>query len=195
MTRKLRVLGRRHKKDLKIVEGVSSFVSFPRIEGKTSLLLLPLVLMLAISIPNSLTYQILAQGPTQNDKQSFANSFESVVNETRLLDHDYHVQVGKWQRGEHSNETMASITDTYLPRYQELVNKTKDLQTPTEYENATNLYAKSIESELNSYIHFRNYLLTGNTTESESSDQSLDDASRYETESFRAFYSVPGTSN
>ena len=52
--------------------------------------------------------------------QSFANSFESVVNETRLLSLDYDAQVQKWQRGEHSNETMASITDTYLPRYQEL---------------------------------------------------------------------------
>jgi hypothetical protein len=173
----------------------TSFRSALRIEKMTVFLVLPLVFMLTISIPNSLTYQILGQSSTQSDAQSFANSFESVVDETRLLDHDYHVQIGKWQRGEHSNETMASITDTYLPRYQELINKTRDLQAPTEYENATNLYAKSIESELNSYIHFRNYLLTGNKTESESSDQSLDDASRYETESFRAFYSVPGTSN
>ena len=67
---------------------------------------------------------------------------------------------------------MASVTDTYLPRYQELINKTNDLQTPTGYENVTNLYAKSLESEMESNTQFRNYLLTGNTTESEASEQS-----------------------
>jgi predicted PurR-regulated permease PerM len=122
--------------------------------------------------------------------QSFANSFESVVNETRLLSLDYDAQVQKWQRGEHSNESMASITDTYLPRYQELINRTNDLQTPTGYENVTNLYAKSLESELKSNIQFRDYLLTGNKTESEASMQSLSDAFRYEIESFKAFKSA-----
>jgi predicted PurR-regulated permease PerM len=122
--------------------------------------------------------------------QSFANSFESVVNETRLLSLDYDAQVQKWQRGEHSNESMASITDTYLPRYQELINRTNELQTPTGYENVTNLYAKSLESELKSNIQFRDYLLTGNKTESEASMQSLSDAFRYEIESFKAFKSA-----
>ena len=78
----------------------------------------PLVFILAISIPNSPTYQILAQSSNQSNEQSFASSFQSIVNETRLLAHDYDIQVQKWQRGELSNETMASTTDTYLPRYQ-----------------------------------------------------------------------------
>ncbi|MGB7558673.1 MAG: hypothetical protein WBM37_09170, partial [Nitrososphaeraceae archaeon] len=122
-------------------------------------------------------------------------SFESVVNETRLLSLDYDAQVQKWQRGEHSNESMASITDTYLPRYQELINKTNELQTPTGYENVTNLYAKSLESELESNTQFRNYLLTGNTTENEASQQSLSDALRYEIESFKAFKSASNATN
>jgi hypothetical protein len=82
-----------------------------------------------------------------------------------------------------------------LPRYQELINKTRDLQTPTGYENVTNLYAKSLESELKSNTHFRNYLLTGNTTENGASQQSLSDALRYEIESFKAFKSESETNN
>ena len=96
---------------------ITSFITFPRIEVKTSLLLLPLVFILAISIPNSPTYQTLAQTPPQGNEQSFASSFQSIVNETVLLAHDYDAQVQKWQRGELSNETMVSTTDTYLPRY------------------------------------------------------------------------------
>ncbi|MFZ0568576.1 MAG: hypothetical protein WAM22_11280, partial [Nitrososphaeraceae archaeon] len=121
---------------------------------------MPFVFMLAIYVPSFTTYQTLAQSPPQSNEQSFANSFESVVNETRLLSLDYDAQVQKWQRGEHSNESMASITDTYLPKYQEQINKTNALQTPAGYENVTSLYAKSIESELKSNIQFRDYLLT-----------------------------------
>ena len=174
---------------------ITSFITFPRIEVKTSLLLLPLVFIIAISIPNSPTYQVLAQSSIQSNEQSFASSFQSIVNETRLLAHDYDIQVQKWQRGELSNETMASVTDTYLPRYQELINRTNDLQTPTGYENVTNLYAKSLESELESNTQFRNYLLTGNTTENEASQQSLSDAFRFEMESFKAFKSAPNATN
>jgi hypothetical protein len=174
---------------------ITSFIIFPRIEVKMSLLLLPLVFILAISISNSPTYQTLAQSSNQSNEQSFASSFQSIVNETGLLAHDYDAQVQKWQRGELSNETMASTTDAYLPRYQELITKTKDLQTPTNYENVTNLYAKSLESELQSNTHFRNYLLTGNKTESEASMQSLSDAFRYEMESFKTFKSASNATN
>jgi predicted PurR-regulated permease PerM len=151
-----------------------------------------IVTMVAIVVGVGAFYLV---SPLFISTQSFANSFESVVNETRLLSLDYDAQVQKWQRGEHSNESMASITDTYLPRYQELINRTNDLQTPTGYENVTNLYAKSLESELKSNIQFRDYLLTGNKTESEASMQSLSDAFRYEIESFKAFKSASNETN
>jgi hypothetical protein len=151
--------------------------------------------MLTISIPNFTTYQILAQSPTQSNEQSFASSFQGIVDEVRLLDQDYQDQVKKWQRGELSNETMASITDTYLPRFQEFFIRTNDLQAPAGYENVTSLYAKSLGSEIESYTHFKNYLLTGNTTENEASDQLLSDAFRYEMESFKAFKSASDANN
>ena len=53
----------------------------------------------------------------------------------------------------------------------------------------------SRESELKSNTHFRNYLLTGNTTENGASQQSLSDALRYEIESFKAFKSESETNN
>ena len=174
---------------------ITSFITFPRIEVKTFLLLLPLVFILAISIPSFTTYQTLAQSPPRGNEQSFASSFQSIVNETGLLAHDYDAQVQKWQRGELSNETLASTTDAYSPRYQELINRTNDLHAPAGYENVTSLYAKSLESELNSNNQFRDYLLTGNKTESEASMQSLSDAFRYEMESFKTFKSASNATN
>ena len=176
-------------------KGTTSFKSALRIEKRIAFLVLPLVFMLTISVPTFTTHQTLAQSPPQSNEQSFANSFESVVNDTRLLALDYDAQVQKWQKGEFSNETMASTTDTYLPKYQELINKTNALQTPAGYENVTSLYAKSIESELKSNIQFRDFLLTGNKTESEASMQSLSDAFKYEMESFKAFKSASNATN
>jgi hypothetical protein len=153
------------------------------------------MVMLVVSVTSFTTFQVLAQSPTQSNEQTFATSFQGIVDETGLLSHDYDVQVQKWQRGELSNETMASITDTYLPKYQVLINRTSDLQTPAGYENVTNLYAKSLESELKSNTQFRDYLLTGNKTESEASMQSLSNAFRYEMESFKAFNSASNVTN
>ena len=173
----------------------TTFKSALRIEKRTTFLVLPLVFMLTISVPSFTTHQTLAQSPPQSNEQSFANSFQGIVDEVRLLEQDYQAQIKKWQGGELSNETMASVTDTYLPKFQELVNKTNDLQAPAGYENVTNLYAKSIGSEIESYTHFRNYLLTGNTTENEASGQTLSDALRYELESFKAFKSASNATN
>lgn len=180
---------------LNVAVNITYFVSLFRVEARTAMLLLPFMVILAVSVANFATYQVLAQSPTQSDAQSFASSFQGIVDEVRLLEQDYQAQVKKWQGGELGNETMASVTDTYLPRYQELFNKTNDLQAPAGYENVTNLYAKSVGSEIESYTHFRNYLLTGNTTENEASGQKLSDALRYELESFKAFKSASDASN
>jgi hypothetical protein len=151
-----------------------------------------IVTMVAIVVGVGAFYLV---SPLFISTQSFASSVQGIVNETGLLAHDYDTQVQKWQRGELSNQTMASVTDTYLPKYQELINKTNALQTPAGYENVTSLYAKSIESELKSNIQFRDYLLTGNKTESEASMQSLSDAFKYEMESFKAFKSATNATN
>ena len=92
---------------------------------------------------------------------------------------------------------MASITDNYLPKYQNLINETMSLsfQAPSKYGKAIELYLKSLESEFQSYIHFKNYLLTGNLMENETSVQLLSDALRYEAESFAAFKSVSKSTN
>jgi integrase/recombinase XerD len=52
-------------------------------------------------------------------------------------------------------------------------------------QNATDLYTKSLESELQSNNHFRNYLLTNNSTESKLSSKLLSDSFTNEIEAFK----------
>ncbi len=120
--------------------------------------------------------------------ESFVNSYESLVSKARMLTQSYQNEVGKWQAKQLDSKAMISITNDYLPRYKALVNESKKLNPPTkQYQNAAELYTKSIELELDSDVHFRNFLSTGNLAENETSTKLLSDALRYETQSFAAF--------
>ncbi len=121
----------------------------------------------------------------QDSTSSFVNSFEKVVNKSHNLTQSYQHEAGKWKTHQYDNKTMISITNNYLLKYENLVNESKALQPPKQYQNATELYTKSLESELQSYTHFRNYLSTNNTAENELSTRLLSDAFRYEVDSFK----------
>ena len=121
----------------------------------------------------------------QDSTASFVNSFEKAVNESHNLNQSYQHEAGKWKTHQYDNKTMISITNNYLLKYENLVNESKALQPPKQYQNATELYTKSLESELQSYTHFRNYLSTNNTAENELSTRLLSDAFRYEVDSFK----------
>jgi hypothetical protein len=60
------------------------------------------------------------------------------------------------------------------------------MQSPAEFQNATNLYTKSLESELQSYMHFKNYLSTNNSTENQLASQSLSNGFVQEVQAFKA---------
>jgi hypothetical protein len=132
-----------------------------------------------------------AQDAVSGDKnQLFATSFENLVNKAAQLTQDFDIEVQKWKRGEHNNGTMASITDSYVPRFQELLTLVKNLQTPEQFENVTKFYLKSLQAELQSNTHYRNSLVSGNITEGLLSSKLYSDALRYEMDSFGAFKSA-----
>jgi hypothetical protein len=155
-----------------------------------SVLSLPLLIILvfaSVTFFNS-SQLSLAQTSTSASPQSttsFVNSFEKLVNDAHNLTQSYQNEFGKWKAHQHDNKTMISIVNNYLPKYENLVSQSKTLH----YQNATDLYTKSLGSELQSYIHFRNYLLTNNSTENKLSSKFLSDAFKYEVDSFKVLKS------
>jgi len=45
--------------------------------------------------------------------------------------------VKKWQMIENNDTTMISITDSYLPKFQELITEAKNLHAPAKFKNVT----------------------------------------------------------
>jgi hypothetical protein len=113
---------------------------------------------------------------------SFVSSFESLVKKANTLSQSYHNATEKAGK---DNKTIIAITDSYQPKYQSLIDESKSLQPPQQFQNATSLYTKSLESELQSNNHLRNSLATNNATENKLSSKLLSDSFNYEIEAFK----------
>jgi len=145
--------------------------------GLSSLLIILAFVTPTFSNPTQISF---AQNST-----SFVSSLENLVKKANNLSQSYHNETGNAAKGQVDNKTIIAITDSFKPKYQSLINEVKTLQPPKQLQNATGLYLKSLESELQSNNHFRNYLATNNATESKLSSKLLSDSFNYEIEAFK----------
>lgn len=111
--------------------------------------------------------------PFKSNTQIFADSLRVLVSKSGDLTHNYQQEVGKWNNKEVDNSTMITITDKYLSQFEELENEARTLNVPNEYENIRNSFVSSIGSEASSYEHFKNYLITGDKSEDQLSNDKL----------------------
>ena len=118
--------------------------------------------------------------PFKSNIQVFSDSLSVLVSKSQELTRKYQEEVGKWIMKKHDNLTMVTITDRYLPQIEKLENEAKNLSVPNGHENIKNSFIRSIESEAASYEHFKNYLITGNRTEDQLSNDNLSLAYQYE---------------
>jgi translation initiation factor 2 beta subunit (eIF-2beta)/eIF-5 len=60
-----------------------------------------------------------------------------------------------------------------LPRYDELIERAKTLNTPEKYKSSQDYLVSAIELERQSYQHFRNYLATADQSEYDKSSEMI----------------------
>ncbi len=118
--------------------------------------------------------------PFKSNTQIFTESLRVLVSKSGDLTRNYQEEVGKWNMKKLDNLTMVTITDRYLSQFEELENEARNLSVPNGHENIKNSFIRSIESEAASYEHFKNYLITGNRTEDQLSNDNLSLAYQYE---------------
>ena len=111
--------------------------------------------------------------PFQSNTQIFTESLRVLVSKSGDLTRNYQEEVGNWNMKKHDNLTMVTITDRYLSQFEELENEAKALNVPNEYENIRDSFVSSVESEASSYEHFKNYLISGDKTEDQLSNDKL----------------------
>ena len=111
--------------------------------------------------------------PFKSNTQIFTESLRVLVSKSGDLTRNYQEEVGKWNMKKLDNLTMVTITDRYLSQFEELENEAKALNVPNEYENIRDSFVSSVESEASSYEHFKNYLISGDKTEDQLSNDKL----------------------
>jgi hypothetical protein len=111
--------------------------------------------------------------PFKSNTQIFTESLRVLVSKSGDLTRNYQEEVGKWNMKKLDNLTMITITDRYLSQFEELENEAKALNVLNEYENIRDSFVSSVESEASSYEHFKNYLISGNKTEDQLSNDKL----------------------
>jgi hypothetical protein len=101
----------------------------------------------------------------------FKRAFERIVIDTNALTQQYTAEENTWLSRD--NNTMIQVIDQYLPRYDELIERAKALNTPEKYKSAHEYLVSAIELERQSHQHFRNYLATSDQSEYEKSSEML----------------------
>ena len=69
--------------------------------------------------------------------EAYRQSYARIVADSRTLTQNYHSEIAKWKSKQYDNNTMISITDQYLPKFQSLIDRTKGYN--LQQENISNL--------------------------------------------------------
>ena len=120
------------------------------------------------------------QSGNKSSTQVFTDSLRVLVSKSTELTSKFQQELGKWTTKEYDNMTMITMTDNYLSQFEQLENEARDLVVPNGLENIKDSFTKSVNSEASSYEHFKNYLITGNKTEDELSNDDFNLAFQYE---------------
>ena len=85
----------------------------------------------------------------QSNIENFSNSFQNMVTQARQLTQSFQSEMGKWHLKQYDNITMIKITNTYLPRFQKLINNIESLQEKliNNIESTQNLKIQSISTQ------------------------------------------------
>ena len=117
-----------------------------------------------------IAFMVFLQVETSRNND-FKRAFERLVIDTNALTQQYTAEEDMWLSRD--NNTMIQVIDQYLPKYDELIQRAKTLNTPEKYQSAHEYLVSAIELERQSHQHFRNYLATDDKNEYEKSSQMI----------------------
>jgi hypothetical protein len=127
---------------------------------------------------------------SQTDLEKFRSDLNNIVKQSGNLTESYNVEIGKWLSKQYDNSTLVSKTDLFVPKFESLVKSAENMTYPTDFKYVHEALVNSLNSETESYKHFRNYLLSGNNTENTISIDFLSIAYQYE-QIYSRFLSEP----
>ncbi|CAN5461062.1 hypothetical protein BH18THE1_BH18THE1_06170 [soil metagenome] len=144
------------------------------------LLLIPVTSYYLIHTTEGINKFAIVSDFPQTSIEVFKDSLSNLVHQSQHLTKSYHDEIGKWRMHQYDNYTLAHITDTFIPKFENLTNIARIMTYPEDYKYVHEALVNSLSFETDSYKHFREYLLSGNITEDEISNKFFSRAFEYE---------------
>ena len=144
------------------------------------LLLIPVTSYYLIHTTEGINKFAIVSDFPQTSIEDFKDSLNNLVHQSQHLTKSYHDEIGKLRMHQYDNYTLAHITDTFIPKFENLTNIARIMTYPEDYKYVHEALVNSLSFETDSYKHFREYLLSGNITEDEISNKLFSRAFEYE---------------
>lgn len=116
-------------------------------------------------------------------KELIINLFDNV----NSVSNEYQNELAKGKESINDNMTIVNKTNEYIDKLEKIILLAKEYDIQKDYKPLLNSYINSLQNEIESYIHYKNYILTGNNTENKLSLDFLSKSLNYETEAIKEF--------
>ena len=84
-------------------------------------------------------------------------------------------------------DSVNSLSNEYIGNLEKIISLAKEYDIQEEYKPVLNNYINSLNNEIESHIHYKNYILTGNNTENKLAEDLLSNALNFESEAIKEF--------
>lgn len=122
-----------------------------------------------------------------SSSERYVIELQEISDQSRVVTQSYEESIRRWQDGTIDDAEMLQITDDNLAQLQLLLSRLKSLEPPDRLKEGHDLSVLSLEYELQSNKHMRNFIETGDENEFEKSSELLQLAISYESRALAAF--------
>lgn len=112
---------------------------------------------------------------------------DSLFDRVNIASNNYQSEISFLNQSINDNETMINTTQGYIDNLKEIILFAKKTTVQQDYKPVLNNYIDSIENEIESYVHYKEYIITGNLTENKISMDLLSKAFNYETQAIKLY--------
>jgi ribosomal protein S8 len=115
---------------------------------------------------------------------------ESLFNRVNNASNKYQNEIAILNPSLNNNVTKVNKTQEYIDNLKEIISSANKTTVQQDYKPVLSNYIDSLENELESYVHYNKYIITGNLTENQISMDLLSKAFNYETQAINEYKKV-----
>ncbi len=146
-------------------------------------LICSIIVLTSIGFLNNANALFHDQGSQQDGVIDDSKIIKSLFDRVNIASNNYQSEISSIN----DNETMMNTTQEYIDNLKEIILFAKKTTVQQDYKPVLNNYIDSLESEIESYVHYNEYIITGNLTENKISMDLLSKAYNYETQAINLY--------